>query len=612
MRSLNRRAAASAAAAGIALWFVLLAPGIAQSHSQLVSSEPGAGDTLAVSPPQVLLVFTEPVDPAYTSLDVLDSVGHVIVEDVGAALPSDPRQFVATLPTLADGAYTISWRAVSATDGHSTSGFVTFAVGSATLPAGAATSGQIDPHAGHGGIALVVEAIGRTIGSLGFMAALGLAIFAWLAGLGLPHRRRLAWLACIGLCLGAIGGVLLAWTATQTGDVGAANANLVEYLLTARSGQLLLLRIGVGALGGAVAALLLLRGRTGLAISAITGVAGIVLLSLSSHSAAFDSPVPLMAQVVHLGAASVWVGGLLGLGALVLGPRPLPDLRTLVPKFSAAALASVALIAVSGAYLDWVQTADPLSIATQYQLILAIKIVVFLAALSIGAVNYLVGTRSPDGRGGFRVRVVVEAGLAVAVVAVSGVLASGIPPAGLQPVPISPAVTSAGSVLDAHLAVAPGRAGPNQFVVTGATVPSGDQLTLILQRLDQDVGSSRIPLQAGADGAYVANGVSLIDGSRWDATVALEAADSSELARARFVFGMGADGLTEGEQTPIIDPAILLGALLLLAAMLGIVFTVAGGSLPRTDPRASRLAVFGASATAVVLGSALLIGGVVR
>ena len=307
------------AAASFTLFLLALSPaGVAEAHSQLVSSDPGAGDTVATSPSEVRLVFSEPVDGAYTSLDVLDSVGHVVLEDAGTPDPDDARQFSAPLPLLPDGAYTISWRAISAADGHSTSGFITFAVGSGTLPAGSVTSGDIDPHAGHGGAALVVEVIGRTIGALGFMAALGLALFAWVSGLEeADQRRRLGWLAICGLALGAIGAVLLAWTATSTGLVGAANADLIGYLSTARSGQLLLVRAGVAVTGATVGAILLWRRRSGFIVAAVAGLGGLALIALSSHAAAFASPVPLIAQFVHLAAGSAWVGGLFGLGATI-------------------------------------------------------------------------------------------------------------------------------------------------------------------------------------------------------------------------------------------------------------------------------------------------------
>ena len=284
----------------------------------------------------------------------------------------------------------------------------------------------------------------------------------------------------------------------------------------------------------------------------------------------------------------------------------------MVPRFSAVALASVALIAASGGYLDWVETADPLSAATQYEVVLFIKIALFVAALAFGAANYLRGADVIAGRFGFRWRVLAEAALATAVIGASGVLASGIPPSGLTPVPIAQAVSSAGSVLPAELAVAPARPGPNEFVATNVDVPPGDQLVLVLQRLDQAIGSTRIPLQTLTDGSYVATGVSLPPDTRWDATLVLQGTDQAEVGRARFVFGLGPDGLTEGEASPIVDPAVLLGALLLLGAILASVFVLAGGSVPRTDRRTTRVAFLGASCVAVVFGCALVLGGAIR
>ena len=63
-----------------------------------------------------------------------------------------------------------------------------------------------------------------------------------------------------------------------------------------------------------------------------------------------------------MAAASIWLGGLVMLGALTDfggGSRLEPGaLRRVIPRFSALALVSVALIALTGIYADWVQTRD--------------------------------------------------------------------------------------------------------------------------------------------------------------------------------------------------------------------------------------------------------------
>jgi uncharacterized transporter YbjL len=49
-------------------------------------------------------------------------------------------------------------------------------------------------------------------------------------------------------------------------------------------------------------------------------------------------------------------------------------------------------------------------------------------------------------------------------------------------------------------------------------------------------------------------------------------------------------GVVEGRASPPVDLALLLAIGLLLVALLLAIFTVAGGTLPRVDPRAGRWA----------------------
>ena len=597
----------------------LAASGPAAAHAQLVSSSPGAGDVVPASPAEARLVFSEPIDPAYTSLDVLDGNGKLLATGIGKPDPADARQLVAPLPPLADGAYTISWRAISAADGHSTDGFIAFAVGNATPPPAQNGGGAYpgDVHGGHGVTLAILESLGRSIGILGFMAAAGLAIFGWMlrsAGVAVPSRIPEA--QAVGLLAGAAGALLLAYTVVA----GASGAvpDVIQYLAGGRNGQLLMLRFGVATIGLLVSLGLILRERPRLSVGLVAGIVGICLNAEAGHAAAFTSMAPLLNQVVHVSAASAWMGGLLGFSVLFLfGTRPLPDMRRVVPRFSAVGLIAVALIALTGAYADWIQTRDPLSLGTQYQVVLAIKIVLFAAAIGVGAINYLRASDEPASIGQaaakaprsstisrlltrfeFRRRVLAEAALAVGVVAASGLLASGSPPGSLQPVPVELATSSAASQLTADLGLLPGRAGPNQLIVSDLAVPAGDELSLVLQRLDQGGGTASFPLTLGTSGSAVANGVTLPDGSRWDATVVVANPNGTEVARARFVFGIDVDGLTEGEAVPPLDPAVVIALILLVGAVIGLGFGLAGGTLPRTDPRWSRLAIVTGGATA--------------
>ena len=193
-------------------------------HSQLVSSSPGAGDVVAVAPTEIRLVFSEPIDPNYTSLDLLDGTGKAILVDAGAPDPADPRTLVApiaagtALPT--DTLYTVNWRALSAADGHTTDGFLTFGVGNVAVGTGGArgVSGSGALHGGHSGGTAAAEIQGKVLAYGGSMLALGLAILAWLVlrpALGRIPRGA-TYGAGIALLVGAAGCVLLVVVAADS------------------------------------------------------------------------------------------------------------------------------------------------------------------------------------------------------------------------------------------------------------------------------------------------------------------------------------------------------------------------------------------------------------
>src|SRR5215218_6848071 len=123
-----------AAVAGV--W--LLATGPAAAHGSLLSSEPAGGSSLERAPAAVTLRFSERPDPDLSTVRVLDSGGRVVAG--GPARPVAGRPLELRVPTagLAAGGYTVSWRIVSAVDGHRTDGAFGFGVGPAGAPRPAA------------------------------------------------------------------------------------------------------------------------------------------------------------------------------------------------------------------------------------------------------------------------------------------------------------------------------------------------------------------------------------------------------------------------------------------------------------------------------------------
>lgn len=97
-------------------------------HLGLKRSEPGANDTLSVSPPAVKLWFTQSVQAGSTSIRLTASDNRVIrTGPVTVAAAALSPAVAKVSETLRAGRYTLAWKTMSA-DGHPTSGKFTFTV----------------------------------------------------------------------------------------------------------------------------------------------------------------------------------------------------------------------------------------------------------------------------------------------------------------------------------------------------------------------------------------------------------------------------------------------------------------------------------------------------
>jgi methionine-rich copper-binding protein CopC/putative copper export protein len=611
----------------------------ALGHAQLVQSTPAAGEVLPQPPDELRLTFSEPIEDGYTSADLIGGDGEVLLERAGQPDPADRYTLVVAVPPLADGAYTVLWRTLSAADGHTAQGFLIFGVGEVELPVGIAGSqgesrGALHP--GQSAIIVAVDDVGRTATYGGLMLAFGMAVvglvvlrpvFGTLPGWALLVQ-------VLGLAAAATGAAItIVVNAASVGATRGGTFDPLGYVGDSRTGPLLAGRL----LLAAVAALLVLSLRRGRPLAALNlagaaGLAGIVLAVLAGHAAGYEAVAPIAAAVVHVLAAGVWVSGLVALSFVALGRTDrVASLRACVPRFSALALASIGLVTVTGAYNAWLSTREVVSLGTPYQLNLALKVVLVGVALAIGGWNYLDRGRSAGDRWGIGRRVLGEAAIAALVVVATANLTAGSPPAEGRPVAIAPA---AGTVLGGpvRLALTPGAPGVNAVSVDLTDAPPEDAtVELVLQRLDQAIGTTRLPLIAvdefgnpvaghgehgghggtgeGGPARHIANGAQLPDGSRWDASVVVTGADGTELARRRFTFAMGPDGVAEGRELPPLDPVLALAALLLGAGVLALAFRLGGGRLPLTNEAASRVALVGGAVVSLLLGLALLVAG---
>lgn len=96
------------------------------AHGVLERAIPAADSTVHGSPAEVTLSFSQALEPAFSTLRVLDASGNR-VDRQDQSLGADARRLRVSLPPLAPGSYRVLWRVLSK-DGHISSGDLSFTV----------------------------------------------------------------------------------------------------------------------------------------------------------------------------------------------------------------------------------------------------------------------------------------------------------------------------------------------------------------------------------------------------------------------------------------------------------------------------------------------------
>ena len=99
----------------------------AQAHAHLMQANPAQGSIAAPAPKEVVLNFSEKLEPKFSSIEVRDAKGGA-VQDGQAQAAGDGTQLRVGLKPLPPGTYKVIWRVLSV-DTHRTNGSFSFRVG---------------------------------------------------------------------------------------------------------------------------------------------------------------------------------------------------------------------------------------------------------------------------------------------------------------------------------------------------------------------------------------------------------------------------------------------------------------------------------------------------
>ena len=485
---------------------ISLSVATSQAHSFVRSTDPKDDSKLRKRPSVVVIRFNEPVEIAFGGIQVFDPAGERV--DRGKTeFESRDRKVVRTrlAEELANGRYIVRWRIVAA-DGHPRKGQFDFRLSQPPPPAspspapGAEEPGMEEEGAGTGapdeegmGGSLVVNVlfgITRWIIFASLLLLIGLGAFAiviW-RRTGGPSRSRevnktfyhrssvVIRAALVGAIVGTVASLPL--QGAIAGDVPLARAfsgDILKAVLDTRFGEVVLVRLALLAVFAAglltwrsvakkrVVALAPARQSVGAmavrpapprlteAMLALVALAMIGTISFAGHAGTTE-PVPLnmTADVLHLVAAAVWLGGLVGLvGVALPATRSLEDgprvqvAAPVVSRFSDLATIAVAVMALTGVLRAWIEirTLEGLT-GYAYGLTLLGKLAVVVPLLALGGINRqwtkprlrrMAAGETIPGSGSplrtLRRLVLVEVILAAAVLAITAALVELPPPA---------------------------------------------------------------------------------------------------------------------------------------------------------------------------------------
>src|SRR5215207_2871839 len=113
----------------LAILLALLFAANVAAHAILVQSTPAPGSTVATAPPELVLEFTEELDPQFSSVQLLNSANQVVNPGPGRVEPGTSRMLRLVLQALPQDSYIAVFKARSAVDGHINEGNVPFGIG---------------------------------------------------------------------------------------------------------------------------------------------------------------------------------------------------------------------------------------------------------------------------------------------------------------------------------------------------------------------------------------------------------------------------------------------------------------------------------------------------
>jgi copper transport protein len=513
---------------------MLVFPLTASAHSLPVPNgeHPAPGETLAQAPTNVTITFGERPDAKLSKISVVDSSGTEWDKGDTAPLPTDSNSLRVDLrQPLPKGVYTVTWKTVSAVDGHLVTNSYSFGFG-VSPPA---NSGSEQNSSSSSPSASVAAIIARALLYLGLIALVGAVV------------SRL--FVVRSLARGAMAMIVGGWVAALIGAIAITAKEALDASVTLGDlfgtsiGQVGLERLILAGVTGAGVIWIWLARKRAVSSSAPLwlalggGIGSLFVDALASHATS-QSIVPLnvAAQWLHVTAVAVWIGGLAAL-LIALPALTAEDRGRAARRFAKFATAGIIAVGLTGVYRAVIEVGSWSALTTTtFGVLIVIKSALLVLLALLGGVNHFRNVpRAKLSIRGLTRFGSMEMVAGVAAITVAAALVNVAPPISTQvSAARAPELVASGADLATtvrlRLTVSPGAAGINIFDAkitdydTGKPITDATsvQLTFTFSGAAAIIGKSTLDLKNNGNGDFSASGSNLSLNGPWGVTALVE------------------------------------------------------------------------------------------
>jgi len=368
---------------------------LAYGHPFLLDSEPAQGQNAAVGTTQIVTHYSEAVEIDFSELKIFDSDGNQVDKRDTAYYNAESSLVITTQP-LEDGVYTIASKVLSKVDGHLVHAAIIFGVGNVQIDASLLESQEQSE------TTFIPESIARFPGLVGQTVVLGgviASIVIWSTG-QTRFKEQIALIESsfkakfskvIGFGVIAVFASNFIMLAVQTWRLEASPFDVIETTFGSTWLTRMILTIILIGIWFWIERKNQISFKTQLPML-VFALALIATTTMMGHGASTEMAPPIILDYVHNLLSSIWIGGVIFLGFVILPSITKLDANvrdkitiSLIPRFSGMIIISLGILIITGPMLLWFLDSNVSSLTeSTYGKLIMLKIAIASAMIAFG------------------------------------------------------------------------------------------------------------------------------------------------------------------------------------------------------------------------------------